>query len=103
MTETTPTTPTAKKLSEQQTMEMLKNWKNLCDLSKKRERTLLQLLRHPDATIEQIDEARKVYATSYKRLWEAKQKLIQAEQHGKLTTSYMTRHFIHESTITLTN
>ena len=89
--------------SERQTREMLKNWRNLCDLSKKREQLLLHLLRHPDATIEQIDEARKVYATSYKRLWEAKQKLIQAEQHGKLATSYMTRLFIHESTITLTN
>lgn len=92
--------------SERQTREMLKNWRNLCDLSKKREQLLLHLLRHPDATIEQIDEARKVYATAYKRLWEAKQKLIQltqAEQHGKLTTSYMTRNYILESIISLTD
>ena len=92
-TEPTPTPPKLTKLSERQTWEVLRGWRNLCDLSKKREQLLLHLLRHPDATIEQIDEARKVYATAYKRLWEAEQKLIQltqAKQHGKLTTITIT-------------
>lgn len=103
MTETTPTTPTAKKLSEQQTMEVLKNWRNLCDLSKKREQTLLQLLRHPDATIEQIDEARKVYAVSYKRLKETQRILIAASQAGKIYNSPRVALFFKHSTHTLTN
>lgn len=91
------------KLSEQQTREMLKNWRDLCNLSKKREQTLLKLLRHPDATIEQIDKARKVYAVSYRQLQEAKQKLIAAYQTGRIYNSFRYTMFLEQTTISLTN
>ena len=89
--------------SERQTREMLKNWRNLCDLSKKREQLLLHLLRHPDATIEQIDEARKVYATAYKRLKETQQQLIAAYQTGRIYNSFRYTMFLNQTSISLRN
>ena len=84
-------------------MEVLKKWRNLCDLSKKREQTLLQLLRHPDATIEQIDEARKVYSAAYKRITQMQQQLTAASQAGKIYNSPRVALFFKHSTHTLTN
>ena len=100
---TTPTPPKLTKLSEQQTKEMLKNWRDLCELSKKRERTLLELLRHPEATIEQIDEARKLYAVSYKRLKETQQQLIAAYQTGRIYNSFRITMFLDQTSISLRN
>ena len=92
-----------KKLTEERTREILINWRNLCELSKRRELTLLELLRHPEATIEQIDEARKVYAQSYKQLKEAKYQLISAYQTGRLYyNSFKYTMFLEQTTITLT-
>lgn len=99
MTETTPAKP--KKLNEERTKEMLKNWKHLCGLSRRREQTILQLLRHPDATVEQIDEVRKAYAQAYKQLKEARQQLETAYETGRIYKSFAITEYIHRLPISL--
>jgi hypothetical protein len=101
MTETTPAPAKPKKLSEEQTKNMLKNWRHLCELSRQRERTILQLLRHPDTTIEQIDEVRKVYAQAYKQLKEARQQLETAYETGRIYKSFAITQYIHNLPISL--
>lgn len=57
------------------------SYRGLVALVTKLEGTLLELLAHPDATLEQIDEARKHYADLKKRMRETRAVM---KQHGIL-------------------
>lgn len=81
-------TPNPKKLSPEKVKELIKNWLELCKKCRQAELTMLQLLRHPQATIEQIDEVRKDYAKRCEDMQKRKAQLISLFQTSKLGEPY---------------
>lgn len=59
--------------------KILLSWRDVCYSSKGMERKLLQLVRHPDATPEQIAEAVAAYKRVY---WASKETAEKMKQFG---------------------
>lgn len=51
-------------------------WRSMRDHHEQIERKVLELLRHPDATIEQVMEVRRVYMSSYERMCKAQEAML---------------------------
>jgi hypothetical protein len=62
-----------KDISKENLIQILKNWRDVCNHQKDLERHLLKLARHPDSTMGQLELARDVYRKSYASLQEMKQ------------------------------
>jgi len=62
-----------KDISKENLIQILKNWRDVCDHQKNLEKHLLKLARHPDSTMGQMELARDVYRKSYASLQETKQ------------------------------
>lgn len=52
-------------------------WRNMRLNHEDMEKTVLALLRHPDATPEQLDQVRKMYLDSYERMLSAQNAMLQ--------------------------
>ena len=59
-----------KEISKENQIQILKNWRDVCNHQKDLERHLLMLARHPDSTTEQLETARDVYRRGYKKIRE---------------------------------
>lgn len=59
-----------KPLSKENQIQILKNWRDVCNHQKDLERHLLKLARHQESTTEQLETARDVYRKAYASLRE---------------------------------
>lgn len=85
-------------MSEPMTPEKRKKllllWRDVCNPSKDMERKLLQLVRHPEATPEQIAEAVAAYKRVY---WASKETAEKMKQFGM---KYHCENFVAKLTLT---
>jgi hypothetical protein len=65
-----------KEISKENQIQILKNWRDVCNHQKDLERHLLMLARHPESTMEQLQAARDVYRKSYVSLREMEKVLV---------------------------
>lgn len=81
-------------MTDEKRKKLLLLWRDVCNPSKDMERKLLQLVRHPEATPEQIAEA----VAAYKRVYWASKKT--AETMRQFGVKYHCEQFV--ATLTLT-
>lgn len=53
-------------------------WRNMLKNHHEMEEKVLEIMRHPNATSEDIDMVRKVYADSYERMREAEKRIMES-------------------------
>lgn len=71
-----------------------KKWRELLKKRKHMEGLVLELMRHPDTTAEELMEMHDVYTNTYKLLHEVEHKMETVLRTGK-TTDEMDRNSVH--------
>jgi hypothetical protein len=81
-------------MTSEKRKKLLLLWRDVCNPSKDMERKLLQLVRHPEATPEQIAEAVAIYRRTY---WASKTTAQTMKQFG---VKYNCEHIVAKITLT---